>query len=77
MSKHHWVKIQITPVHVVSDSSISDEPVVYSSDDDEIEAAASVQYGCLKCDEPLTSDTVDADCEVPSIEKIDLANKEE
>lgn len=63
MSQHHWVKIQITPVHVLSDSSISDEPVVYSSDDDEIEAAEAVQYGCLKCDEPLTSETVDADCE--------------
>lgn len=64
MSKHDWVKIQITPVHVLSDSSISDEPVVYSSDDDEIEAAEMVQYGCMKCDEPLTSKTVDADCEV-------------
>jgi hypothetical protein len=64
MSKHHWVKIQITPVHVLSDPHVSAEPVVYSSDDDEIEAAESVQYGCLKCDEPLTSNTVDADCEV-------------
>lgn len=77
MSKHHWVKIQITPVHVLSDSSISDEPVVYSSEDDEIEAAEAVQYGCLKCDEPLTSDTVDADCEVTASTWIDQASQEE
>lgn len=77
MSKHHWVKIQITPVHVLSDANISDEPVVYSSEDDELEAEAAVQFGCLKCDETLTSKTVDTECSVSAPEWIDQASREE
>jgi len=77
MSEHHWVKIQITPVHVLSDEGISDAPVVFTSDDDEIEAAENVQYGCLKCDETLTSKTVNTQCEVSVGEWIDRASQEE
>lgn len=61
--KHSWIKIVITPVHIVSDSEVSSEPVIFISDADAIEAEECAQYGCNVCDEALTSETVDTDCD--------------
>ena len=81
VSKHSWVKITITPIHIVSDPAISAEPVVFISEADEIEAQECSQYGCIRCDETLTSETVNADCEVdvPDIAStfIDLSRDDE
>lgn len=72
MSKHSWVKITITPIHIVSDPVVSAEPVVFISEADEVEAIECSQYGCIRCDETLTSETVDADCEVNTEDDTDF-----
>jgi hypothetical protein len=60
--QHEWVKIVITPIHVIDDPAVSSEPVIFSSEDDEIEAAEYAQYGCSKCDTSLDSDSVNTLC---------------
>jgi hypothetical protein len=66
MSKHQWVKIVITPVHVIDDPEVSSEPVVLITEEDEAEALECAQFGCIRCDETLTSETLNEDCEVES-----------
>lgn len=63
MKDHSWVRIVITPIHVIDDPTVSEAPVVFIGEDDETEAAECAQYGCLRCDEPLTSETVRTHCE--------------
>lgn len=65
MNKHSWVKIVITPIHVVDDPEVSSEPVILVTEVDEEEAKECAQYGCIRCDETLTSETVNSECEVP------------
>lgn len=73
--KHQWVKIVITPVHIVSDPEISSEPVILITDDDQIEAEECAQYGCNRCDEALNSDNVHNDC-IPEDEEFDQILRE-
>lgn len=62
MTKHQWVRIVITPIQVVADAEISAEPVIFTSEDDEVEAKECAQYGCIRCDSSLTSKTIDQNC---------------
>jgi hypothetical protein len=64
VNENQWVKIVITPINVVNDPEISAEPVIFIREDDETEAMECCQYGCLRCDETLTSETVNTECEV-------------
>ena len=64
MNQHQWVRIVITPINVVNDPEVSAEPVIFIREDDETEASECAQYGCLRCDEALNSETVNEDCEV-------------
>lgn len=77
MSEHHWVKMVITPIQVVDDPEISAEPVVFSTEADEIEAGECAQYGCLKCDEPLSHDSLRTQCEVTTSAAMDQSSQEE
>jgi hypothetical protein len=60
---HQWVKIVITPVHIVADPEVSSEPVIFIREDDQQEAEECAQYGCNRCDETLTSETVNTECD--------------
>lgn len=59
---HHWVKLEITPVHVLPAAGINEEPVVVVDPDDQAEATLMTQYGCYVCDEPLNNETFGTEC---------------
>lgn len=61
-SQHEWIKIEITPVHVIADPAGIDDPVVLVDPDDAIEAEEATQYGCSLCDVVLDIDTVNTLC---------------
>jgi hypothetical protein len=63
MKDHQWVRIVITPINVVNDPEVSSEPVIFIGEADEVEAAECAQYGCLRCDETLTSESVNTRCQ--------------
>lgn len=72
MSNHSWVKMVITPVNVVDDPEVSPEPVILIREDDEQEALECAQYGCIRCDQPLNSETLRTPCEVDTEDDDDL-----
>ena len=57
--QHKWVKMEITPVHVLAGG---EEPVVVVDPDDQKEATMMTQYGCWACDEPLNNETLNTEC---------------
>lgn len=56
LKQHRWIKIEITPVHVLANDE--GEPTVFVDPDD----PATTQYGCDFCSEPLNKQTIHTEC---------------
>lgn len=67
MTGHQWVKMVITPIHVIDDPEVSEDPVILSMEVDETEANECAQYGCIRCDEPLNSESFHTSCEADDL----------
>lgn len=57
LKEHRWIKIEITPVHVLANDE--GEPTVFVDPDD----PADTQYGCDFCSLPLSKETIHTECE--------------
>lgn len=58
--EHEWIKIEITPVHVLPDGT--NEPIVFVDPDEQQLASDMPQYGCSLCDVFLDSESVSTIC---------------
>lgn len=80
MKDHQWVKIEVTPVHVMPGSP-GDEPIVFVDPEDQWAAEMTTQYGCGVCSTPLNADTVNTHCpsddELLGAPPVDLDNPRE
>jgi hypothetical protein len=59
-NEHEWIKIEITPIHVLANGM--NPPIVLVDPDDALEAEENTQYGCGRCEVSLDEDTVETLC---------------
>lgn len=53
---HHWVKIEVTRVHVLACEDDAEPAVILDPE------GVKTQYGCDRCDASLSSTTLNTEC---------------
>lgn len=66
--EHEWIKIEITPVHVIANGA--SDPIVFVDPDEQQIASEFPQYGCSLCDVYLDSTSVETICPGRSEEEL-------